>query len=214
MLELWGRKNAYNVQKVVWILAELKLEYVHHDVGSTAGDLDSVEFLALNPHARIPVLRDRDAIIWESNSIVRYLAASYATGSLWSEEALERSCAERWMDWELCKLQPDFIDLFWGYYRTLPQSRDRQAIATAQQRCAQHFEQLDRQLESQPYLAGESFTMGDIPCAVCLYRYFHMGLDVDRPEHVLLWYERLSLRSAFANTIMTPFDELKGRLDY
>ena len=82
MLELWGRKNAYNVQKVTWILAELKLEYVHHDVGSTVGDLESTEFLALNPHARIPVLRDGDAIIWESNSIVRYLAARYAAGTL------------------------------------------------------------------------------------------------------------------------------------
>lgn len=214
MLELWGRKNAYNVQKVVWILAELKLEYVHHDVGSTAGDLDNEAFLALNPHARIPVLSDGDAIIWESNSIVRYLAASYARGTLWSEDALERSRAERWMDWELCKLQPDFIDLFWGYYRTPPESRNQQAIVSAQQRCAEHFEQLDRQLESRPYLAGESFTMGDIPCAVCLYRYFHLGLDVDRPGHVLQWYERLSQRSAFADTIMIPFDELKARLDY
>jgi glutathione S-transferase len=214
MLELWGRKNAYNVQKVVWMLAELKLEYVHHDVGSTAGDLDSEGFLALNPHARIPVLRDKDAIIWESNTIVRYLAASYAAGTLWSEDALERSCAERWMDWELCKLQPDFIDLFWGYYRTPPESRNQQAIAMAQQRCARHFELLDRHLESRLFLTGDTFTMGDIPCAVCLYRYFHMGPDVDRPEHVLLWYERLSQRNAFADTIMIPFDELKGRLDF
>lgn len=214
MLELWGRKNAYNVQKVTWMLAELGLEYVHHDVGSTAGDLDSVEFLALNPHARIPVLKDKDAIIWESNTIVRYLAASYAAGTLWSEDARQRSCAERWMDWELCKLQPDFIDLFWGYYRTPPDSRNHQTIAAAQLRCAQHFEQLDRLLESQPYLAGESFTMGDIPCAVGLYRYFNMGYEVDRPEHVLLWYQRLSQRSAFASTIMTVFDELEGRIDY
>ncbi len=214
MLELWGRKNAYNVQKVVWILGELELEYVHHDVGGTAGDLDSAAFLALNPHARIPVLRDRDAVIWESNSIVRYLAARYAAGTLWSEDALQRSCAERWMDWELCKLQPSFIALFWGYYRTAPKSRNQEAIVSARQRCAQHFEQLDRQLESRPYLAGESFTMADIPCAVCLYRYFHMGVDVDHPEHVQRWYERLSQRSAFANTVMTPFEELKGRLDY
>lgn len=214
MLELWGRKNAYNVQKVIWTLAELKLDYVHHDVGSKVGDLDSEEFLALNPHARIPVLRDKGSIIWESNSIVRYLAASYAAGTLWPEDALERSRADRWMDWELCKLQPDFIALFWGYYRTSPAVRNHQAITAAQQRCAQHFEQLERQLASRPYLAGDSFTMGDIPCAVCLYRYFNMGLEVDQPEHVLLWYQRLSRRNAFVNTVMTPFDELQGRLDY
>jgi len=214
MLELWGRKNAYNVQKVVWILAELKLEYLHHDVGSMAGDLDSAEFLALNPHARIPVLRHRDAIIWESNSIVRYLSAAYGCGTLWSENALDRSCADRWMDWELSKLQPDFIDLFWGFYRTPPEARNQQAIATAQHRCAQHFELLDRHLESRPFLAGETFTMGDIPVAVCLYRYFQMGLAVDQPEHVQQWYQRLAQRRAFADTIMIPFDELKGRLDY
>jgi len=214
MLELWGRKNAYNVQKVVWILAELKLEYVHHDVGSTAGDLDSEGFLALNPHARIPLLTDNGAIIWESNTIVRYLAAAYGCGTLWSENALERSYAERWMDWELTKLQPDFIDLFWGYYRTPPEARDQQAVSGAQQRCARHFELLDRHLESQPFLAGETFTMGDIPVAVCLYRYFQMGLAVDQPEHVQQWYQHLAQRRAFADTIMIPFDELKGRLDY
>jgi len=214
MLELWGRKNAYNVQKTLWVLAELELEYVHYDVGSTAGDLETPEFLALNPHARIPLLTDDGAIVWESNSIVRYLAARYAAGSLWPEDALERSYAERWMDWELSKLQPDFFDLFWGYYRTLPKSRKPSAIEAAQQRCARHFELLDRHLEHQSYLAGESFTMSDIPRAVYLYRYFEMGLAVDQPEHVMQWYQRLSQHSAFAATIMTPFDELKGRLNY
>ena len=141
MLELWGRKNAYNVQKVVWMLAELNFDYVHHDVGSKPGDLNSARFLAMNPHARIPVLSDGDAIIWESNSILRYLAARYAAETLWPEDALDRSRAERWMDWELCKLQPDFIDLFWGYYRSPPESRKHQAIAAAQQRSGTQSDQ-------------------------------------------------------------------------
>ena len=213
-MELWGRKNAYNVQKALWILAELQLDYVQHDVGSSPGDLETPEFLALNPHARIPVLKDDGAIVWESNSIVRYLAARYGAGTLCPETALLRSYAERWMDWELAKLQPAFIDLFWGYYRTRPESRNQATIDAAQQRCAQHFQQLDRHLARQPYLAGESFTMGDIPCAVCLYRYFEMGLAVEQPEHVMQWYQRLSARSAFRNSIMIAFDELKGRLDY
>jgi glutathione S-transferase len=196
------------------VLVELGLEYLHHDVGSAEGDLDNADFLALNPHARIPVLKDQDAIIWESNSIVRYLAASYSAGDLWAEDAMQRSRAERWMDWELSKLQPDFIDLFWGYYRTPPESRDLPFIDAAQQRCAQHFNQLDRQLESQPYLAGETFTMGDISCAVCLYRYFNMGLAVHQPEHVMRWYQRLADREAYTSTVMLPFEELKARLDY
>ena len=76
MIELWGRKNSYNVQKVLWTLAELNLEYSHHDVGSSEGELETAQFLAMNPHARIPVLVDNGSIIWESNSIVRYLSAA------------------------------------------------------------------------------------------------------------------------------------------
>ena len=214
MLEMWGRKNAYNVQKVTWTLAELGLEYLHHDVGSGEGDLDNKDFLSLNPHARIPVLKDKGVVIWESNSITRYLAATYSPGVLLAEDALQRSRAERWMDWELSKLQPDFIDLFWGYFRTPPTTRDERFIDQAQQRCAQHFDQLDRQLQSQDYLAGATFTVADIACAVCLYRYFNMGQEVQQPEHVMQWYQRLSSRQAFADTIMLPFEELRGRLDF
>lgn len=211
MIELWGRKNAYNVQKALWTLEELNLEYTHHDVGSTPGDLETPEFLALNPHARIPVIRDNDAIVWESNSIVRYLAANYGAGSLWSKQALERSYAERWMDWELSKLQVDFIALFWSYYRTPAETRNGDTISAAQQRCGEHFRQLDRQLEQRPFLAGEAFSMGDIPCAVCLYRYFNMGIEVEQPQYVMQWYQRLAQRDAFEHTVMVAFDELKGR---
>lgn len=214
MIEIWGRANAYNVQKTLWMLRELELEFRHHDVGSTAGDLDSPEFLALNPQARIPVIRDGEAVVWESNTTLRYLAAKYDAGGLWPTDAFLRSLAERWMDWELATLQPDFIDLFWGFYRTPEQSRDAEAIADAARRCARDFESLDRRLRVSPYLGGERFTMGDIPCAVCLYRYFEMGFDVPRPEHVMQWYARLAERPAFRATIMTPFDELYGRLDF
>ena len=214
MLELWGRANAYNVQKPLWLLEELDLEFTHYDVGSNAGDLETAEFLALNPHARVPVLRDGDAVVWESHTVLRYLANRFNALDIYPEDPLQRSQVERWMDWGHTSLQPVFMDLFWGYYRTPPESRKQSAIDAAQQRCAQHFELLDRHLAQQPYLAGESFTMADIPCAVCLYRYFQMGLAVDQPGHVMQWYQRLSQRSAFANTIMTSFDELKGRINY
>ena len=82
MLELWGRKNAYNVQKVVWLLAELGLDYRHHDIGSKPGELDCQAFKQLNPHARIPVIRDDGAVVWESNSVLRYLAARFSAGEL------------------------------------------------------------------------------------------------------------------------------------
>jgi glutathione S-transferase len=214
VIELWGRKNAYNVLKVTWMLAELDLAYTHHDVGSQPGELETPGFLALNPHARIPVLVDDGKVVWESNSIVRYLAASYSPGELWPESPWQRSQAERWMDWELSKLQEDFIALFWGYYRTPEAERDAVAIEAARSRCAAHMLQLDRHLAGQAYLAGDAFTMGDIPCGVCLYRYFNMGLEVDMPVYLLGWYRRLGERSAYRATVMAPFDELSGRTNF
>lgn len=214
MIELWGRKNAYNVQKVLWTLGELNIDYVHHDVGSEPGDLDTAEFIKLNPHARIPVLVDDHRAIWESNTIVRYLSATCGENTLWPASPLQRSYAERWMDWELATLQPDFLALFWGFYRTPETERDVEKIRHSQARCLQHLNKLDKHLVNQEYLAGAAFTMGDIACGTCLYRYFEMGLKVDTPAYVLDWYKRLSQREAFQNTIMVPFDELKGRRTY
>jgi glutathione S-transferase len=214
MIELWGRKNSYNVLKVLWTLAELNIEYTHHDVGSNPGDLDSPEFLAMNPHARIPVLVDEGPVIWESNSIVRYLCAAYRTNILWLGDPLQRSYAERWMDWELATLEPDFGGLFWGFYRKPEGKRDYAKIENSKSNCEQHFRLLEDHLEKNKFLAGESFSMGDIPSATYLYRYFEMGAKVEKPANVMAWYKRLSKRKAFQQTIMTPFDELKGREQY
>jgi glutathione S-transferase len=214
MIELWGRKNSYNVQKVLWALDELELEYAHQDVGSQGGDLETPEFLQLNPRARIPVLIDDGSVVWESNTIVRYLCAAYANNLLWPDNPLQRSYADRWMDWELATLQPDFMDLFWGYYRKPEAKRDKDQIENSKSRCEQHFAMLDDHLKHNDYLAGEAFSMGDIPAATSLYRYFEMGMTVEKPSNLMTWYQRLAARRAFRQTIMTDFGELKGREQY
>ena len=214
MIELWGRKNSYNVLKVLWTLAELKIDYTHHDVGSNAGDLETPEFLAMNPRARIPVLVDKGSVIWESNTIVRYLSAAYGENLLWIDDPLQRSYADRWMDWELATLEPDFMGLFWGYYRKPEGKRDYVQIENSKSNCEQHFRMLDDHLKKNDYLAGDAFSMGDIPAATYLYRYFEMGMAVEKPANVMAWYQRLSSRKAFQQTIMTPFNELEGREQY
>ena len=214
MIELWGRKNSSNVLKVLWTLAELDIDYRHHDVGSQTGDLETPEFLAMNPRARVPVLVDDGTVIWESTSIVRYLSATYGQGLLWLTEPKQRSYADRWMDWELATLQPDFIGLFWGFYRKPENKRDYQQIQHSKLQCENHFRMLDAHLEKNDFVAGKEFSMGDISPGICLYRYFEMGVEVEKPAGVMAWYKRLSNREAFQQTIMTPFDELKGREQY
>ncbi len=214
MIEIWGRASAFNVQKVLWALDELGLAYRRIEAGGAAGGLADPQFLAFNPHGRIPVLRDGATVVWESHSIVRYLAAAYGAGNLWPRDAAERSLADRWMDWALATLQPDFMALFWGYFRTPEAERDARAVEAAKTHCAAGFAMLDAHLARQPYLAGQAFTMGDIPAATALYRYFEMGVATPPLPQVRAWYARLAERPAYREHVMRPFDELRGRRDF
>src|SRR5579864_4377588 len=112
MLRIWGRRSAFNVQKVMWLLGELSLAYQHVEAGGSFGGLDAPEFLRMNPHGRIPVIDDNGVVVWESHAIIRYLAATYGAGRLWPEDAAARSHADRWMDWSLATLLPAFFDVF------------------------------------------------------------------------------------------------------
>ena len=86
MLKIWGRRSSFNVQKVMWLIGELELAHEHIDAGGSAGGLDTPAFLAMNPHGRIPVIADGDAIVWESHAVLRYLAARYGAGRFWSDD--------------------------------------------------------------------------------------------------------------------------------
>ncbi|AJY39785.1 glutathione S-transferase [Burkholderia humptydooensis] len=214
-LTIWGRRDSFNVQKVLWLLDERALRYDWRPAGGGYGGLDDPEFLRMNPHGRIPVLRDGAHAIWESHAIVRYLAAAYGDDALWPPDPLARSQADRWIDWMLATLQPDFLTgVFWGYYRTPEPRRRWDAIRRDVARCARHFGVLDRQLADRPFLGGERLGLADVCIGVSLYRYY--GLDIERPSlpNVERWYARLQARPAYRRNVMLPFGHLKGRLDF
>jgi glutathione S-transferase len=215
MLKVWGRRSSFNVQKVLWLVAELGLAHEHIPAGGSFGRLDEPVFRALNPHGRVPMLQDGAAAVWESHTILRYLAARYGRGSFWLDDPAHRSRVEGWMDWSQTSLQPDFLmGVFWGYYRTPEAQRDWPAIRRSLARCAEHFRLLDGILASRPFLIGAELSLADIPIGTSLYRYFE--LDIERPElpHVAAWYERLQQRPAYREHVMVPFAELRGRLGH
>jgi glutathione S-transferase len=215
MLKVWGRRSSFNTQKVLWLVGELGLQHEHISAGGDFGRLDDPDFRALNPHGRVPVIEDGDAVVWESHACLRYLAAKYGKGQFWSDDPAARAVVDGWMDWSQTALQPDFLmGVFWGYYRTPEPLRDRSAIAKSLARCAAHFDLLDRILGNRPFLAGERLSLADIPAATSLYRYFE--LDIERPKlpNVGAWYRRLQERPAYREHVMLPFGELRGKLDY
>src|SRR3981081_1194451 len=153
MLEVWGRRSSFNVPQSMWLIGELELAHQHIDAGGTFGGLDTPDFLAMNPHGRVPVIRDGDAIVWESHAILRYLAARHGARQFWSDDPAARARVEGWMDWSQTSLQPDFlIGVFWGFYRTPEDKRNRQAIRGPPARGVRPFEKLDRVPDGRPLL--------------------------------------------------------------
>ncbi|WP_370677458.1 glutathione S-transferase family protein [Pleomorphomonas sp. PLEO] len=214
MLKIWGRSNSLNVQKVLWFATELGVAYETIPAGGKYGGLDTPEFLSMNPHGHVPVLDDQGTVVWESHSILRYLAAKYGKSKFWPEDAGERSLADRWMDWAQTSLQPDFMGVFWGFYRTPEPQRDWPMIRQKMAGCAQHFKLLDRWLEGHAYILGDDLSLADIPAGSMLYRYFEMGIEYPSMPNVMSWYQNLERLPAYRENIMTSFEDLRGRITY
>ena len=203
MIKVWGRVNSVNVKKALWTLEELGLPYERVDAGMAFGVVNTPEYRKMNPMGLVPTIDDDGFVLWESHSIVRYLAAKHAAGSLWPTDLKQRADAERWMDWAV-SFQAAFRPVFWGLIRTPPEKRDMAAIEEARRKCVDLAAMLDAQLADRQFVTGTTFTMGDIPIGC----HFHLwlSLPIERPAHPNLqaWFQRLSQRPACRKIVLIP----------
>jgi glutathione S-transferase len=209
---VWGRRNSLNVQKVLWLVGELGLPHQHVPAGGDFGRLDEPDFRSMNPHGLVPVIEDNGVTVWESHAILRYLAEAHGGERFWPGLA-GRSRIEPWMDWAQTSFQPSFSNgLFWGYYRTPDDQHDWPAIRKHIAVCSYELSVLDGILARQAFVAGDDFSLADMPIGTCMFRYF--ALDLPRPDlpNVERWFGRLQTRPAYREHVMLPFDDLRGRL--
>jgi len=210
MLIVWGRATSINVQKVMWAVGEIGISHKRIDVGGRFGGLDTPAYLGMNPHRRVPTIDDNGVIVWESNAIIRYLAARYSKGVLWDQDPGVRAQADQWMDWMQTTLAPDFYAVFWAVVRTPADRQDRAAIKDLTKRLTTHYELLDRQLATRLWLVGNRLSLADIAVGVTLYRYYEMEIDRPALSNLRAWYERLKERLAYRDHVMISFEELRG----
>ena len=202
MLKIWGRNTSSNVQKVIWALAEMKLPFERIDVGGAFGKTKDPFYLAMNPNSLVPTLEEEDGFtLWESNSIVRYLAAKHASRVLEPADLKVRAHAHKWMDWQLSVMGPAITPVFWGLIRTPPEKRDPAAIDAGKVKTVAAAKMLDAQLGKTQYLAGDAFSYGDIPVGIMIYRF--VQLIPERPAMPSLdrWYAAISSRPAFKEQV-------------
>jgi glutathione S-transferase len=203
MIKIWGRNTSSNVQKTMWAVSELKLECERIDVGGSFGKNKEPAYLAMNPNGLVPTLEEEDGfLLWESNSIVRYLAGKHdKPGVLEPKDAHARALASQWMDWQLSVVGPAITPAFWGLIRTPEDKRDLAAIKAAQDKTVGAMKIMDAQLAKTKFLAGDAFSYGDIPVGVMCYRYRQLVPGRPPTPNLDRWYDAISSRKAFQDHV-------------
>ena len=206
MLKIWGRASSSNVQKVLWCCDELGIPFERIDIGGKFGGNSDPKYRALNPNGLVPTVEDGDLVLWESNSITRYLARKYGNGRLMPAEPGPQALVERWMDWQLAHLNPAIGPIFMGYVRTPPEKRDMKAIEAACQRTAELFRMVEAQLARSPYLGGDVLTLADFGVAIWAYRWFVMPIERPEMPNLAAWQKRLAARAPYKTHVMLPLE--------
>jgi glutathione S-transferase len=168
------------------------------------GVVNTPAYRAVNPNALVPTLQDGELVLWESNVIVRYLCARYAPDTLYPQALAQRFDAERWMDWQQTTLVGAGSPAFLQWIRTAADQRDLQAIAKSVAATEPLLALLDAHLATRPYMAGDTFTMADIPMACDVHRWF--GLPQPRPDlpHLQRWFDAILQRPATRGVLDLP----------
>ncbi|MGE0971241.1 glutathione S-transferase family protein [Klebsiella sp. WOUb02] len=204
MITLWGRNNSTNVKKVRWVLEELDLPYQQIMAGLEFGLNHDAEYLAMNPNGLVPLLKDDDLVLWESNAIIRYLAAQYGQNRLWVDDPVLRAQGDKWMDWANGSLSPAHRPVLMGLVRTPVEKRDPAAIAAGIAGCEALFAILDAELAVFPWLSGESFGLGDIAVAPFVYNLMSIVTTWQPRPNLQRWYQQINERQAWHSVVAIP----------
>jgi glutathione S-transferase len=202
MIKIWGRKTSSNVQKVMWAVGEIGLPHERIDIAGPFGKNREPAYLAMNPNGLVPTLEEEDGfLLWESNTIVRYLAAKYRASALEPADLRTRAHASQWMDWQLSVAGPAIFGCFWGLIRTPPEKRNHAAIEDSKRKTTAAMTIIDGQLAKTEYLAGDAFSYGDIPVGVIAYRFRQLVPERPPLQNFERWYAAISARPAFKDHV-------------
>lgn len=195
---LLGRKTSGNVQKVIFMLEEMQANYEQEDFGRQFKNTQTPEYKALNPTSKVPTLIDGDHVIWESNTILRYLA-NVGANTLTGSSPAEKSEVERWMDFILAAINPGYLSAFKGA-KLPPEQRDPEYARQIDDLIAQ-MEIFNVHLENKKFIALDKLTVADIACAPILKRC--VGFAIERPKMLNLegWVASMAMRPAFKRAV-------------
>ena len=211
MIKLWGRRTSINVQKVMWVLAELNLEYDRLDLGGSFGGLTDTSYVKINPHQKVPTLVDGEVVVWESNAILRYLGGAYGCDALFGATTATRAESDMWMEWYQSSVYASFQTLFHQTVKLPIGERSKAIREKAQANVSKQFALFDSNLATRAFINGEHLTLGDVPMAASLYRYFTMDIERTEYPNISRYYARLTQRSSYRDNVMIDYESLRAK---
>jgi glutathione S-transferase len=202
MMRIWGRKAAFNVQKVLWCADELQLSYQQIDAGQHYGVVRDPDFLAMNPNGRIPVIETDGFVLWESNAIVRYLCCRDPSHRLAGATAEEVADADRWMDWMATTA---YYHAFRNYYlfhaRTPEADKTAERTHTVLTDVIGHMRVLDQHLRGRDVMCRDRFSMADIPIGVMVDKWVRIDRGLSGLDNIARYHQTLLKRPAFVHRV-------------
>jgi glutathione S-transferase len=204
MLKIWGRITSINVRKVVLAARWMEIAFERVDAGLQFGIVKTPEYLAKNPNALVPLMEDGAFRLWESNVIVRYLCAKHSLGNLYPESLTERFDAERWMDWQQTTLCGAGRGAFIQLMRTAPDQRSPDAIAQSVAAMEPLMARADEHLSRHAFMAGDKFTMADIPVVCEVHRWRGLPIERGARPHIDRWYQGIVQHPAAHGVLDIP----------
>ncbi|MCY7305824.1 MAG: glutathione S-transferase [Rhodoferax sp.] len=196
MMHIWGRLSSINVRKVIWAAQETGEPFERTDAGAAFGIVKTADYLRMNPHGLVPVLQDGDATLWESNVIVRYLAARFPHCGLLPASLTLRFEAEQWMDWQQTTFNGAGRDAFIQWIRTPAEQRNPELIARSVAATEPLLGLLEEHLSGNEWMVGDRFSMADIPLGCEIHRWFGLPQPRRSWPHLERWYVALCARPA------------------
>ncbi len=201
MIRILGREDSINVRKVLWCCDELGIAFEREDFGGPFGKTDTPEYLSLNPNGLVPTILDDDLAVWESNTVLRYLAATYGGDALYGPDPRRRSQIEQWMDWQLSVVAPPMTVVFINLIRLPEEERDMPAVDKSRNLLAKAMTLLDGELGDGPHILGRDFTLADIPLGVAVNRWFELPIGREKLDNLARYYGTLQERSGFGKHV-------------
>jgi glutathione S-transferase len=201
MRKLWGRLNSVNVQKAVWALDEAGLDHERIEAGGAHGIVQDPAYRTMNPNGLVPTLEEDGFVLWESNAILRYVAA-LSPALAPPEDPRQRAHADQWIDWQATSFTPAMRDAFWQLFRS--PNPDRALTAASLTKSEGYAAILDAHLAGRDYAVGDRFGIADIALGCAAHRWLNLPVERTERPNLRRWYARIAARPAAARALGEP----------